>query len=97
MNCHSICVLSQPVALVVKLVYSFVFEEWGPDVAHGVQCALLVLGLVCVASVPKKYRRREAEEKARQDAIKDSVKDAPLENGQDNGVAPEAVRLTAVD
>lgn len=91
----------QPTALVVKLVYSMVFEEWGPDVAHIVQSALLLIGLVCVASVPKKYRRRDAERLAQlgtsKDAVKDAVKDTPHQNGQDNNLAPEAVRLTAVD
>ena len=77
--------LIQPSALVVKLVYSQVFEVWGADVAHAVQCSLLVIGLVCVATVPKKYRRREAERLAH-------VKEV---NGEDK--APEATRLTAVD
>lgn len=89
----------QPTALLVKLMYSQLFESASPDVAHMAQCSLLVAGLVCIACVPKKYRRREAERLGNHEPIKD-VKET-------NGVAakaedvelahPEASRLTVVD
>lgn len=95
----------QPTALVVKLVYSTLFESTSPDVAHMVMCSLLIVGLVCIVCVPKKYRRREAERLAGQDDVKDA-KDA-VKGKDSNGAGvtvedvdetnPETTRLAAVD
>lgn len=87
--------LIQPTAMLIKTVYSLLFESPGPDVAHTVQCSFLVVGLICICCVPKKYKRREAERLAKPD--QDAVKEA---NGKEaNGVPvdPEAARLTVVD
>ncbi|XP_026282167.1 uncharacterized MFS-type transporter C09D4.1 [Frankliniella occidentalis] len=79
--------LIQPTALLVKMGYTLLFEEVSPDIAHIVQCSLLVIGLVCITCVPKKYKRREAERLAHQEATKDV-------NG---GPGPEEGMLTVVD
>lgn len=102
--------LIQPTALLVKLMYSQLFESASPDVAHMAQCSLLVAGLVCIACVPKKYRRREAERLGHHEPIKNvqdaqDAKDAKDTNGvtkaEDAELArlahPEASRLTVVD
>ncbi len=66
--------------------YTLLFTEVSPDVAHIVACSILVIGLVCISCVPKKYKRREAERIAQ-----DTAKDA---NG---GPGPEEKMLTVVD
>ncbi|KAK3920358.1 putative MFS-type transporter, partial [Frankliniella fusca] len=79
--------LIQPTALLVKMGYTLLFTEVNPDTAHIVLCSILVVGLVCISCVPKKYKRREAEKLAQQDATKDV-------NG---GPGPEERMLTVVD
>lgn len=81
----------------VKLVYSQLFESASPDVAHMVQCSLLVVGLVCIACVPKKYKRREAERLAQAEPTKEAAAAANGANGSAASPDPEAARLTAVD